>query len=54
MTPGDVRRIYAAVESELINCVGDYVDIKPFVLEAVETLRSRDIRIGSTTGYTAG
>jgi phosphonoacetaldehyde hydrolase len=51
-TEEDIRRIYKAVEAELLRCVAEYVDIKPFVIETVGELRDRGIRIGSTTGYT--
>lgn len=51
-TEEDIRRIYKAVEAELLRCVAEYVDIKPFVIETVGELRDRGIKIGSTTGYT--
>ncbi len=51
-TDEDIRCIYEAVEAELLRCVADYVDIKPFVIDTVNELKRRGIQIGSTTGYT--
>ena len=39
-------------ESKILGLVGGFTDVKPYVEETVETLRTHGIRIGSTTGYT--
>lgn len=48
----DVDQMYAIFESKLMSILADYTQLKPHVLETVEELRERGIRIGSTTGYT--
>ena len=48
----DVDRLYAQSEQELLRILGDYCEPLPGVLEVVEALRARGVRIGSTTGYT--
>lgn len=49
----DVERIYASFEPSLFAVLDKCCALKPYVLEAVELLRSQGIKIGSTTGYTA-
>ena len=49
----DVERIYQSFEPSLFSVLEKCCDLKPYVLEAVELLRSQGIKIGSTTGYTA-
>lgn len=52
-TDDDARRIYDAFEPALMAVLEERSKLKPFVTETVAALRSRGIRIGSTTGYTA-
>ena len=47
------KRIYQSFEPSLFSVLEKCCDLKPYVLEAVELLRSQGIKIGSTTGYTA-
>ena len=48
----DVEKLYGLFEEKLFSILDRFADVKPYVLETVEELRKRDIRIGSTTGYT--
>lgn len=48
----DVNRIYEVFEEKLMEKITFYTEVKPYVLEVVETLRQQGIKIGSTTGYT--
>lgn len=48
----DVSEMYQSFEKHLFSSLRDFTDPIPGVLEVVENLRSRDIKIGSTTGYT--
>ncbi len=48
----DVDAIYARFEPKLFEILSRFTTPKPHVLETVEQLRSRGIKIGSTTGYT--
>jgi phosphonoacetaldehyde hydrolase len=48
----DVSRIYERSEREMMRTLGDYCTPLPGVLETVQWLRERGIRIGSSTGYT--
>ncbi|WP_207302897.1 2-aminoethylphosphonate--pyruvate transaminase [Bacilliculturomica massiliensis] len=48
----DVLEIYHVFEKTLMDNILSYTDVKPGVCEAVERLRERGIRVGSTTGYT--
>ena len=52
--PGKSRcgRAYGVSETSILDILKDFVEPKPFVLEAVNQLRERGIKIGSTTGYT--
>lgn len=51
-TEEDVNNLYKEFEPALLKSLKDYTDIKPNVLETINTLRERGIKIGSTTGYT--
>ncbi len=51
-TEEDVEAVYAQFESKLFAILENFADPKPFVIETVEALRKRSIKIGSTTGYT--
>ena len=48
----DVDAIYEKSESAIFDILDQFASPKPYVLEAVKELRSRGIKIGSTTGYT--
>lgn len=48
----DVEYLYAEFEPALMASLSEYTDPIPEVIETVQTLRSRGLKIGSTTGYT--
>jgi phosphonoacetaldehyde hydrolase len=48
----DVEKLYAEFEPALMSSLAEYTDLIPEVMEAVQTLRSQGLKIGSTTGYT--
>lgn len=48
----DVMRIYKQFTAYLMSTISQYTTVKPYVLETIHQLRSMDIKIGSTTGYT--
>ena len=48
----DVDEVYGVSETSILDILKDFAEPKPFVLEAVNQLRERGIKIGSTTGYT--
>lgn len=48
----NVHQLFDIFEEKLMSILHLYADPKPGVLEAVEKLRKRGIKIGSTTGYT--
>ncbi len=50
---GDVDNIYEKSEQAIFEILSHFGTPKPYVLETVEALRSRGLKIGSTTGYTA-
>lgn len=50
----DVERLYGEFEPALMASLSTYTDPIPGVIETVKELRGRGLRIGSTTGYTAG
>ena len=50
-TEDDIREIYELSERLIIDIVADFAVPKPYVLETIEQLRARGIKIGSTTGY---
>lgn len=47
-----VRQMYDLFESKLMKILPQFTKVKPYVLETVEMLREKEIKIGSTTGYT--
>lgn len=51
-TEEDVEDLYEIFEEKLLSILDQFAEVKPYVLETVEELRKRGIRIGSTTGYT--
>jgi phosphonoacetaldehyde hydrolase len=51
-TDRDVDRVYEVFVPLNASVVGDFADVIPGVLETIAALRSRGIKIGSTTGYT--
>ena len=51
-TEADVDKLHDIFEEKLLASLVNYTDVKPYVLETVEELRKREIKIGSTTGYT--
>ncbi|MBM9536103.1 phosphonoacetaldehyde hydrolase [Desulfobulbus alkaliphilus] len=51
-TEVDVERVYEVFVPMNIEVVADYATLVPGCAEAVERLRSWDLKIGSTTGYT--
>lgn len=48
----DVDRLYARFVPKQLACLARYSDVIAGVPEAVEQLRARGLKIGSTTGYT--
>lgn len=48
----DIDELYGLFESKLMNILDKFAEPKPYVLECVDKLRSKGIKIGSTTGYT--
>ncbi|MGC4018469.1 MAG: phosphonoacetaldehyde hydrolase [Muricomes sp.] len=48
----DVDKVYRASEAAIMKILHQFAEPKPFVLETVQQLRSKGIKIGSTTGYT--
>lgn len=51
-TEADVDKLYGIFEEKLLSILDGFADVKPYVLETIEELRKRGIKIGSTTGYT--
>lgn len=51
-TESDVEHLYAEFEPALMASLSEYTDPIPGVIETVEELRNRGLKIGSTTGYT--
>ncbi|MCR6544268.1 phosphonoacetaldehyde hydrolase [Dehalobacterium formicoaceticum] len=51
-TKEDVDTVYAASETSIMGILKDFAEPKPFVLQAIKDLRGRNIKVGSTTGYT--
>lgn len=52
-TDTDVENLYEMFENELFQVVGNYSHLLEGVKETVEWLRKEEIKVGSTTGYTA-
>lgn len=48
----DVEKLYAEFVPALMASLSAYTDPIPGVIEAIDVLRSRGLKIGSTTGYT--
>lgn len=51
-TENDVDELYSIFEEKLLSILDDFADVKPYVLETIDELKNRGIKIGSTTGYT--
>ena len=51
-TREDVDQVYRVSEEAILEILPAYAQVKPYVPEAVASLRERGIKIGSTTGYT--
>lgn len=51
-TEEDVDKLYNVFEEKLLSILDQFAEVKPYVLETIEALRKRGIKIGSTTGYT--
>jgi phosphonoacetaldehyde hydrolase len=50
---GDVEQVYRDAEKSLVESVHQFASPTPNLLEAVESARRMELKIGSTTGYTA-
>lgn len=50
-TDEDADEVYHHSENLILSILPDYVSPLPYVRDAVAELRSKDIKIGSTTGY---
>jgi phosphonoacetaldehyde hydrolase len=48
----DVKKLYAEFEPALMASLSEYTNPIPGVIDTVEVLRSKGLKIGSTTGYT--
>lgn len=48
----DVDMLHDKFETSLLAILDQYAEPKPYVLDTVQALRERGIKIGSTTGYT--
>jgi phosphonoacetaldehyde hydrolase len=51
-TDDDVSRMFADFVPLQLACLSDYSELIPGTLAAVDAMRARGIKIGSTTGYT--
>lgn len=51
-TEDDVEKLYSLFEEKLLGILDQFAEVKPYVLETIEELRKKNIKIGSTTGYT--
>ena len=51
-THADAERIYADFEPALMSVLPRHCDLIPGILQTCEYLRAKEIRIGSTTGFT--
>lgn len=51
-TEDDVEKLYSLFEEKLLGILDQFAEVKPYVLETIKELRKKDIKIGSTTGYT--
>lgn len=48
----EVEAMFAEFVPLQVACLGEYGDLIPGTLEAIEAMRRRSLKIGSTTGYT--
>lgn len=48
----DIDDVYNIMEAKTLEILPQYTDVKPHVLEVMDFLRERKIKVGSTTGYT--
>lgn len=48
----EVDKLYALFQEKLMSILHKFAQPKPYVLETIEELRNKGIKIGSTTGYT--
>lgn len=48
----DVEALYSLFEPKLFSVLNSCCGLKPWVTDTMEALRSMDVKIGSTTGYT--
>ncbi|MDD2970937.1 MAG: phosphonoacetaldehyde hydrolase [Lachnospiraceae bacterium] len=51
-TEQDVDAVYHKSETSILEILKDFAEPKDYVLETIQELRNRGIKIGSTTGYT--
>lgn len=51
-TDNDIDKMHDRFSDKLMGILHNYANPKPFVIETVQELRKRNIKIGSTTGYT--
>lgn len=51
-TEEDAQKLYVHFEKQLLEGLANYSTVKPETIETVDWLKSRGIKIGSTTGYT--
>lgn len=49
----DIDAMYVRTEKLMVGCIAKHSDPIPGLLDAIETLRSSGVKIGSCTGYTA-
>ena len=52
-TQEDLDQIYKTFEPALFSVLRDHCDVLPGVIKTMAVLRAMDVKIGSTTGYTA-
>lgn len=48
----DVNNVYSKMEEMTLKILNNYADVKPHVLDVMDVLRKKGIKVGSTTGYT--
>lgn len=51
-TEEDAQKMYTIYEKMLLSVLDQFAEVKPKVIETMESLRKHGIKIGSTTGYT--
>lgn len=52
-TQADIDIMYGQFEAQLMASLSDYASPKPHVLDTIDMLKARGLKIGSTTGYNA-